>query len=148
MISAGRSNSVKAAAGLGDDLRRQNRTNSASRTRSRKQPPAEPSQEEEERAIRWLGFTYTIDHRRRKKNARVGRSPSRSREEAGGASHDWMRAGHERAYIRAVEGIMRTWQRWGGEMANYWRVFFLNLPKMKDGEEGWQIVGVALNIGC
>jgi hypothetical protein len=43
-----------------------------------------------------------------------------------------------------MEEIMRTWQRWGGEVANYWRVFFFNLPKIKDGEEGSQTVGVAL----
>jgi hypothetical protein len=46
--------------------------------------------------------------------------------------------------MRARETILRGWERWGEKMTNYWRGFFLILPKkIKGGKAGWQTVGDA-----
>jgi hypothetical protein len=42
-----------------------------------------------------------------------------------------MHAPRSRAYMRAWDRFLRGWKRWGERMPNYWRSFFLILPKKK-----------------
>jgi hypothetical protein len=46
-----------------------------------------------------------------------------------------MRAPRPHTYMRARDRFLRGWRRWGGRMSNYWRWFFLILPKQNKGWE-------------
>ena len=53
-----------------------------------------------------------------------------------------------RVPICALGIIFAGLEKMGGKVPNYWRWFFLILPKkMKDGKAKWQIVGDTLS-GC
>ena len=58
-------------------------------------------------------------------------------------NRDDAESGTARIYLRGGR-ILRSCQRWGGEIQNFWIVFFMNLPKNQNGEERYQTIRVAL----